>query len=102
MLLTAWLAGVVALCQHVHPTEPPKKVAVDTSGGITLAELERLALERKPRLGVVKAKVDAAAGRVTQAGLWPNPSVGATGEHVSTVTNGGAIGGFVEQRIVTG
>src|SRR5450755_2118846 len=96
---------VVANGQHVHDhmamPDPPKK-AVPKGPATTLAELERLALERNPRIGIAKSMVDAAAGRVTQAGLWPNPVIGATGDHVSAATNGGAIGGFVEQRIVTG
>ena len=95
--------AATAYGQHVHEhpaaAVPAKKVVGET---ISLAELERWAVERHPRLGAAKAMVDAAAGRVTQSGLWPNPSIGASGEHVSPVTNGGAIGGFVEQRIVTG
>jgi cobalt-zinc-cadmium efflux system outer membrane protein len=100
------ILSAVAKGQHVHehmamPSDPPKKTA-PKGPSITLAELERLALERNPRIGSAKSMVDAASGRVKQAGLWPNPVVGATGDHVSAATNGGAIGGFVEQRIVTG
>ncbi len=94
------------LGQHDHSammaTPAPKKVLVPKGGLRTQEQLEQLALERNPRLGAAKAMVDAASGRVTQAGLYPNPSIGAVGEHVSPVTGGGAIGGFVEQRIVTG
>ncbi len=68
---------------------------------MTLAELETMALERNPTIAQAQALVDAAAGKAQQAGLWPNPSFGANGEHVSKVTGGGALGGFVEQRFVT-
>lgn len=93
--------------QHVHDhgamtAPPPKKVAVPSTGAITLAQLEQWGLKRNPRIGIARAMVDGASGRVTQSGLWPNPSIGASGEHVSPVTHGGAIGGYVEQRIVTG
>jgi cobalt-zinc-cadmium efflux system outer membrane protein len=69
--------------------------------GLRLEDLERMALEANPTIGQAKAMVDAAAGRAQQAGLWPNPTFGANGEHVSKVTGGGAIGGFVEQRFIT-
>ncbi len=69
--------------------------------GLRLEDLERMALEANPTIGQAKALVDAAAGRAQQAGLWPNPTFGANGEHVSKVTGGGAIGGFVEQRFIT-
>ncbi len=68
---------------------------------LRLEDLERMALEANPTIGQAKALVDAAAGRAQQAGMWPNPTIGANGEHVSKVTGGGAIGGFVEQRFIT-
>lgn len=73
------------------------------SGGapLRLEDLERMALEGNPVIAQSKALTDAAAGRAQQAGLWPNPSIGANGEHVSRNTGGGAIGGFVEQRFIT-
>ncbi len=69
--------------------------------GMSLATLEREALAHNPVLKQAAASVRAAQGRTVQAGLWPNPTIGANGEHVAPVTGGGAIGGFVEQRIVT-
>lgn len=73
----------------------------DYGGELSLADLEQMALKGNPVIGQAKALVDAAVGRAQQAGLWPNPSFGANGEHVSKVTGGGAIGGFVEQRFMT-
>lgn len=82
--------------------EKPKPViAAPTGPKLTLADLERMALAQSPIIGQAQAMVNAAAGRTQQAGLWPNPSFGANGEHVSKVTGGGAIGGFVEQRFIT-
>jgi cobalt-zinc-cadmium efflux system outer membrane protein len=68
---------------------------------LTLQDLERKALEGNPAIAQAGSRVEAAAGRALQAGLWPNPTIGANGEHVSRVTGGWALGGFVEQRIVT-
>jgi cobalt-zinc-cadmium efflux system outer membrane protein len=75
--------------------------AAGAGGRLRLEDLERMALEANPTIGQAQALVDAAAGRAQQAGLWPNPSFGANGEHVSKVTGGGAVGGFVEQRFIT-
>ncbi len=69
---------------------------------LTLAELERMALAASPSLAQSQSEVRAAAGRAAQAGAYPNPVVGASGDHVAggPVLRGGDLGGFVEQRIV--
>ena len=94
------LVLVKALSEGEAAGLPTLKAA---AGAMTLRleDMERMALEANPAIGQAKALVDAAAGRALQAGLWPNPSFGANGEHVSRVTGGGAIGGFVEQRFIT-
>ena len=68
----------------------------------TLADLERMALSGNPTLAQAEAGVRAAAGRARQAGLYPNPVLGATGDHNTPALDGGSLGGFAEQRIVTG
>ena len=80
-------------------------LAMVAAGGLvaqtTLEEFERLALARNPAVAQAEAAIQSAAGRTQQAGLKPNPVLGANGEHVAGVTNGGAVGGFVSQRFVT-
>ena len=98
------LIAATALAQQPHEhdhAKPPAKPA-PPKDALRLEDLERMALAASPALAQAGARVDAAAGRAHQAGLWPNPVFGASGEHVSQVTRGGAIGGYVEQRIVTG
>ena len=70
---------------------------------ISLADLERMALERNPTIGQAKADVDAAAGLAKQAGLYPNPVVSVVGEEISRgpIIRGGEIGAGFQQRIVT-
>jgi len=70
---------------------------------LNLADLERMALEASPSLRQSAADVRAAEGRALQAGLYPNPVFGSSGEHISTAPGlrGGTVGGFVEQRFVT-
>ncbi len=76
-------------------------------GGLASAQtsredLERMALAASPALRQSAAEVRAAAGRVRQAGLYPNPVLGFTGDHNTPALQGGSLGGFGEQRFVTG
>lgn len=69
----------------------------------TLEEAERMAAESNPTLRQAEAEIRAAKARQQQAGLYPNPTVGYTGDEI----RGGSVGGgkqgfFVEQNIVTG
>ena len=79
------------------PTAPPRPA-------LTLAELERMALENNPTLPQALSGIEAARGRATQAGLLPNPTVGYTGSEISggPIIRGGEHGLFVEQTIPLG
>ena len=76
-------------------------IAVPLAAQTRLADFERLALSH-PAIGQAEAGVRAAAGRARQAGLYPNPVLGANGEHNTPTLNGGSSGGFAEQRVVLG
>ena len=87
-----WFAGwfCAAVClPAVALAQPP----------LTLAELERMALERHPALAAAEAGIAAADARAEQAGRWPNPSIGYTAEEVSgsPTIRWGEHGIFVEQ-----
>jgi cobalt-zinc-cadmium efflux system outer membrane protein len=74
-----------------------------TTSLVTLEQLEALAREHNPTLKQAEAEIRAANARRQQAGLYPNPSIGYTGDEI----RGGSVGGgkqgfFVEQTIVTG
>jgi outer membrane protein, heavy metal efflux system len=72
---------------------------------ITLKELEQLALENNPTARAAQAAIEAARGRVRQAGAWPNPTIGYSAEEITTrgdVDPRGAHGFFVEQTIPLG
>lgn len=77
--------------------------ALGQQAPLALADLERMALAASPSLEQRAAEVRAAAGRARQAGLYPNPVLGASGDHVAggPILRGGDLGGFVEQRVVT-
>jgi cobalt-zinc-cadmium efflux system outer membrane protein len=63
-----------------------------------------MALQRNPALSQAAAGVRTAEALRRQAGLYPNPIVGYTGEDINrgTVFNYGEHGVFAEQRLVTG
>jgi cobalt-zinc-cadmium efflux system outer membrane protein len=96
------IAGLV-LAAHAAPD-----LRAQTAGAlappVSLADLERRALEKHPALGQAQAAVEAARGRARQAGLVPNPIVGYTGEEINTgpTIRGGEHGFFVEQTIPLG
>jgi outer membrane protein, heavy metal efflux system len=83
---------------HAPPTQLPNKQAPV----IGLAELEKLALQHNPTLAQAALQVEAARGKALQAGLYPNPTVGYSGQLIGTQgTAGDFQGGFVQQTIVT-
>jgi cobalt-zinc-cadmium efflux system outer membrane protein len=69
----------------------------------TLDQAESLAAASNPTLRQAEAEIRAAQARHQQAGLYPNPTVGYSGDEIrGGSVNGGKQGFFVEQTIVTG
>ena len=81
------------------PTNQPPPLPTD--GPLTLAALEQLAVQHNPTLVQAATKVEGAQGRAIQAGLYPNPTIGYTGEELGNDGTGGQQGGFIDQLIVT-
>ncbi len=81
----------------------PTQEQASTTTGLTLAELEQMALSNNPTLAQAAAEIRAATGRKLQSGLYPNPTVGYQGEQIRGGTQGGGEQGFfVSQDIVLG
>jgi cobalt-zinc-cadmium efflux system outer membrane protein len=79
--------------------------ATQVTEPLTLERLEQLAVENNPTVRAAQAAIDAARGRARQAGVWPNPVVGYTGEEITTRGSNdprGEHGFFVEQMIPLG
>lgn len=95
LLLVALLAASNAAAQQ--PAAPPPT-------GLTLADLERMAIESNPTVRAAQARIDAARGRARQAGAWPNPVIGASAAEITLGDTDprGAYGVFVEQPILLG
>jgi len=101
------------LHQQHHPTagqpqpEPLKPYTLPQSPEagprLGLADLERMALEGNPTLAQAADEIKAAEGRRLQAGVYPNPIIGATGDENTPgpIIRGGEFGFFVEQRFIT-
>ena len=73
-------------------TQPPELLpSVESETGLTLQQLEQLALGSNPSLGRAASLVGAARGNWVQVGLRPNPSVGYEGQQLGS-------GGLAEQH----
>lgn len=93
----------------VDPLPPPNLPRLGTEQEmakvplVRLEDLEGLALKNNPTLTQAAAEVSAAKGRRLQSALWPNPTVGYTGEEIRGGSfRGGQQGFFVQQEVVLG
>lgn len=81
----------------------PQEHTTQQQSGLSLADLEQMALSNNPTLVQAAAEIRAATGRQLQSGLYPNPTVGYQGEQIrGGVQGGGEQGFFVSQVIVLG
>ena len=83
------------------PTEPMPELSGEP---LALAELERRTLEHNPEILQAQAAIRAAEGLRRQVGLYPNPTLGVAAEEIPLESgrDGGKVGGFLAQPIVTG
>jgi outer membrane protein, heavy metal efflux system len=84
-------------------TEQASSQEASAIQSVTLDQLLQMARTGNPTLGQAQAGVREAAGRTLQAGLWPNPTVGYSGDEI----RGGSFGGgeqgvFVQQNVILG
>ena len=107
------LAGIVlwlATAGEVRAQNPPQRLEADVSpedpmpNSVSLAEVESLALQQNPRLARAAFAISAAQGRATQAGLYPNPTVGVTFDELGDRTGRSGVNTLplISQEFVTG
>lgn len=89
----------------VKPQFPRMGKAQEEAKGplLSLNSIQQIAKDNNPTLRQAEGEIRAAKARQQQSGLYPNPTVGYTGDEI----RGGSIGGgkngfFVSQPIVTG
>jgi cobalt-zinc-cadmium efflux system outer membrane protein len=81
----------------------PSRTALDSLAQLSVGDAIRVAIAHAPSLRRAGYQVDIAAGRVTQAGLYPNPSFAFDAEAIgSEVGSGGETIYRIEQEIVLG
>jgi cobalt-zinc-cadmium efflux system outer membrane protein len=68
---------------------------------MTLEDLEQIALQCNPTLAQATMGVQAAEGNCVQSGLYPNPTIGYSGDEIGNVDTAGLQGGFINQEVVT-
>ena len=80
------------------------QTAAPSAPAITLEQLEQLALHNNPTGAAAAAGIDAARERTRQAGAFPNPVIGYSGEELKSgdLDRRGEHGVFVEQTIPLG
>lgn len=96
-------APVVSLTLSQQSQRAERQTAANSSSGLTLEQLEQMAMAHNPTLAQAQAGIRSAQGRVRQAGFWPNPSVGYTSSEIRGGSfNGGEQGFFVQQQVLLG
>lgn len=68
---------------------------------MSLAELESLALSSSPAITEAASRVAAARGRWVQAGLYPNPLIGYSGQQLGSGGQAEQNGVLIEQEFIT-
>ena len=78
-------------------------VAQSIVGATSLAQLEQVALATNPAVAEVQAEIESLRGKLTQAGLPPNPTVGIVGSDINEDgVSGGRYGVYFGREIVRG
>ncbi len=80
---------------HFEPSATGEEAA-----SLSLEYLENIALQNNPTLSQAQAKIEAATGKMIQAGLVPNPILGYQGEEIGDEQSLGQQGFFVSQEIM--
>ena len=94
------LVTVLAILAGPAQAQP----VVPAAPAMTLEQLEQLALQNNPTGTAAAAGIDAARGRMRQAGALPNPVIGYSGQEITTgdLDPRGEHGFFVDQTVPLG
>ncbi|QDU21348.1 TolC family protein [Urbifossiella limnaea] len=100
---TRQVASPVVPANHQELEDGPVPAA-PAAEKVRVDDLVQLALGRNPRLAKATFDIDAAQGKHVQAGLYPNPTLGANWDEIGDRTGPGGILNVprVTQEIVTG
>lgn len=87
---------------YLTAPEPETSVSSAATSGMTLEELEQIALQHNPSIQQAAATATRASGIQAQVGLKPNPSIGYFAEEIGNDSAAGLHGAFVSQTFVRG
>lgn len=91
------------IAQGSGDSDPAFLFSLDSLDALSVDDAVRLAIQHNPKLRAAGYQVDAASGRVVQAGLYPNPSLSFSGESIGAdAGSGGETAYAIEQEIVLG
>ena len=68
----------------------------------SLPELEQTAIATNPAIQEIQAEIESLRGKLTQAGLPPNPTVGVNGEDINEDGGSGRYGVYFGRQVVRG
>ena len=83
------------------PPKPPQDLGSAPASDFTLVDLEALALQNNPALAEAEARLSAMRGAWIQAGLWPNPVLGYSGQQLGSGGVAEQQGVYIGQSIIT-
>ncbi len=107
-VLTASLNPLVGFAAEPVPVGPSDASSSasssesSTAAGLTIDQLEALALQHNPTLEQARAETWKTHGRYVQAGLYPNPEIGYVASEVGNDGYGGQQGTYIQQEFVFG
>lgn len=84
------------------PPQPPSEGTPAAATGLSLEAVEQMTLTYHPGIAELAARVEAARGQWVQAGLYPNPLVGYSGQQIGSRGLAEQDGVFVQTEIVRG
>jgi outer membrane protein, heavy metal efflux system len=96
------LSPLPATAGNGAATGAPDNATAPMPAGMTLADLEQIALANNPTLVQASARVRALRGTCLQVGLYPNPTLAYQGDEIGNEGKAGFQGARVGQEIVTG
>lgn len=92
----------VGFSQDIRTADDSGPLTDAFSENPTLQEIEQLSLANNPAIAAVSAEIEALRGKLTQAGLPPNPRVGVSGEDINEDGSAGRYGVFFGREVVRG
>ena len=83
-------------------SESSQLILANTGASCSLVDLEQIAIASNPAVAEVVAQIESLRGKLTQAGLPPNPTVGVNGEDINEDGGAGRYGVYFGREIVRG